>query len=181
MRIEPNMILCAAKVRSRHDLDAENEYGTDKIPGKGLILLLHGAPGVGKTSTAGEFRREISREQASQLLTLWQNVLQSGSRSHSSRSPVGIWAPLLMKLNRRWRRTSLSLTNGVVFYSLTRPTCSSRGEPATTLREMAWWQVSPFIHDSSTASWPVQGLLVILLTPPQSSSGSSSTTPASCS
>ena len=26
------------------------------ILGKGLIILLHGAPGVGKTSTAGQFR-----------------------------------------------------------------------------------------------------------------------------
>lgn len=28
--------------------------GTDIAPGKGLIILLHGAPGVGKTSTAGK-------------------------------------------------------------------------------------------------------------------------------
>lgn len=27
--------------------------------GKGLIVLLHGAPGVGKTSTAGESSKEV--------------------------------------------------------------------------------------------------------------------------
>lgn len=32
------------------------------LVGKGLILLLHGAPGVGKTSTAGELIRDHSSQ-----------------------------------------------------------------------------------------------------------------------
>jgi SpoVK/Ycf46/Vps4 family AAA+-type ATPase len=39
-------------VKSDHEF-----WGADFVPGKGhgLIFLLHGAPGVGKTYTAGEF------------------------------------------------------------------------------------------------------------------------------
>lgn len=34
-------------------INSEKAIRLRRIPGKGLILLLHGAPGVGKTSTAG--------------------------------------------------------------------------------------------------------------------------------
>lgn len=40
------------------------------IIGKGLILLLHGAPGVGKTSTAGKLFDARQRGVETNLLTL---------------------------------------------------------------------------------------------------------------
>ena len=42
----------------------KTEYMADLVIGRGLIVLLHGAPGVGKTSTAGQFMKTPSFELA---------------------------------------------------------------------------------------------------------------------
>ena len=61
------------------------------LAGKGLIFLLHGAPGVGKTSTAGEalsLCQSLSRSRSCLLMLLQQRALQNCSKSRCSKSHV---------------------------------------------------------------------------------------------
>lgn len=50
------MVETYTNVRSRGTAKDGNRVGMDLVSGKGegCIILLHGVPGVGKTSTAGE-------------------------------------------------------------------------------------------------------------------------------
>lgn len=44
---------------ARESLNDKEQVDLVRGKGKGLIILLHGAPGVGKTSTAGELNPQI--------------------------------------------------------------------------------------------------------------------------
>ncbi len=85
----------------------KSQYSTDSLcglllsfrEGKGCIILLHGVPGVGKTSTAGEL--------ALQLLCLeYSNIFSQNALLHIQKSPsirlraVGL-VPLFLNPNLR--------------------------------------------------------------------------------
>lgn len=64
------------RVNKRGDPIGHEPWAADFVKGKGngLIFLLHGKPGVGKTVTAGKCDTNV---------VVWKNLLTSGSLSQS--------------------------------------------------------------------------------------------------
>lgn len=144
-------------VRERHQVDVVRGKG------KGMIILLHGVPGVrifrfsfGQFSTCfgwlkpGNQFPKITTLCAQVVLTLKisnrlerplpRNVLLNTPANRSFPLLVEILAILLRRLNITWNKTSVLHINGIASYCLTKQMCSSKPETRKTCAVTPWCQ-----------------------------------------
>jgi hypothetical protein len=135
-----------ATIKSLVTVHANGDEGFDDIikgKGKGMIFLLHGVPGVGKTLTAGEDAPEYKHIEA--LLTLEKKALRT-----SQNAPCTLSAPVTLALmHTQWRKSCPWRYRlqplGKPSYSSTRRMSSLQSAATLICRGTASFQVSD--HD----------------------------------
>ncbi|KAI0397613.1 hypothetical protein F5Y17DRAFT_350577 [Xylariaceae sp. FL0594] len=97
----------------------DDQWDLIRGKGKGLIILLHGAPGVGKTTTA-ECVAEFFKKPLYQLtcgdLGMWPDEVESTLQEFSPKRNDGAVSSFLMKQMFSWQRDPRLICRATVWY-----------------------------------------------------------------